>query len=70
MKYSVKVLRDAGLQAKWTYTRTGAPIIVARKEAGSWYAVDSRMWSRAEAVGVGQAFDEHTTLGHIFSVPI
>jgi hypothetical protein len=69
--YRVGTLRHAGLLAKWSRTRSGAPIIVARKsDATPWYAVTDRMWKRAAEVGIAQAFDEHTALARYFSIPL
>lgn len=73
MEYRVKTLRDAGLKAKWSRTKKGAPIIVAQRNDDfdkTWYTVDKQMWERAEKVGIAQAFDEHTCLGFAFSIPI
>lgn len=71
LEYRVGVFREAGLEAKWSRTRQGAPIIAARHPdvgGGKWYAMDARMWERAAEVGVKQAFEEHVCLGHIFSI--
>lgn len=67
--YTVGEIRAAGLQARWTRTSAGAPIIVAKHDLhGCWYVVDRVMWDRAKAVGIKQAFDESTLLGNFFSV--
>jgi hypothetical protein len=71
MKYSVKTLRAAGLEARWTRSRHGAPIIVARKSGSStWWHVGQDMWKRMIQIGVIPAFERHTLLGDIFSVPV
>jgi hypothetical protein len=71
MNYCVKEIRDAGLNARWSKTSSGRPIIVARKgDRGSWYYVDGNMWTRAKCVGILQAFEEHTCLGEFFSVKL
>lgn len=77
MKYSVKQLRTAGLEAKWSKTRSGAPIIVARDPSAKlehqrvkWWVVNASMWKRAAEVGIVQAFGEHTALGDFFGVSI
>lgn len=71
LKYSVSTIREAGLNAKWTKTMQGGPIIVASQgEAGSWFYVDKQMWERAGEVGILQAFQEFTCLGEIFSIKI
>lgn len=72
-KYNVATLRAAGLEAKWTRTRKGAPIIIARDPAAAsstFYAVDAYMWKRAEDVGLLEAFREGTALADFFSIPI
>ena len=76
MKYSVKTLREAGLEARWTHNRNGAPIIVARDpqarsehQRKTWWHVGQTMWDTMKEVGVKEAFDRHTLLGDIFSVP-
>jgi hypothetical protein len=77
MKYSVKEIRAQGLEAKWSKTRRGAPIIVARDpnaklehQRVQWWVVNDRMWKRAGEVGMMQAFSEHTVLGDFFGVPV
>lgn len=67
MIYNLQYIRDAGFEARWTRTRNGAPIIEANDGHG-WYVVDGRMWDRAYAVGLRQAFEEFTTLGKFFSI--
>jgi hypothetical protein len=75
MKYSVKTLREAGLEAKWTKTRNGAPIIVARDpqakashQRTTWWAVTAVVWSMMIRDGIKQGFDSCTLLGDLFSV--
>lgn len=75
MKYQVQTLRNAGLEARWSRTRQGAPIIVARNPAARrkhqrevWWAVDNSMWKTMQRTGVLNAFDSHTLLGNYFSV--
>lgn len=69
-KYRVTVFRQAGLEARWTKTGSGAPIIAARKPGDkTWFVVDSRMWDRMNQVGIFQGFEEYTLLGHLFSLP-
>lgn len=70
MKYAVGTLREAGLEAKWTKTRYGAPIIIARMPGvggGRWYAVDTHCWSRMLKVGVREGFEQVNLLGEVFS---
>lgn len=75
-KYSVKTLRDAGLEARWTHNSKGAPIIVARDpkaelvhQRHTWWFVDAKMWADMLKSGVHEAFVQHTLLGDIFSIP-
>lgn len=75
-KYSVKTLRAAGLEARWTRTSRGAPIIVARypeadfpHQRETWWTVDAAMWEAAEKEGIIHAFVMHTLLGEFFSIP-
>jgi len=76
MKYSVKTIRAAGLEARWTHNRNGAPIIVARDpqarnehQRKTWWHVGRAMWDAMMKIGVKEAFEQHTLLGDIFSVP-
>lgn len=71
MKYNVATIREAGLDARWTKTINGAPIIAARDPevgGGRWYVVCRDMWDRAKAVGIREAFVERCTLGEFFSI--
>jgi hypothetical protein len=77
LKYGVKTFRAVGLEAKWTKTRTGAPIIVARNPLGKlqhqreiWWVVDDSMWQRIKQWGILEAFDRSTLLGDFFSVTV
>jgi hypothetical protein len=67
--YRVSTFREAGLEAKWSKTRAGRPYIVIR-EVGTkqWFVLTSDMFNRMQKVGVVQGFEEHTCLGHVFSV--
>jgi len=70
MKYQVGTIRKAGLEAKWIKTRCGAPMIAARKNKHcSWFAIDCQMWNAMKKEGIRKAFEEHTLLGDVFSVP-
>lgn len=76
LHYRVGDLRAVGLEARWAKTSDGAPIILARNpnsdnahQRETWWAVDQRMWARAQEVGIKEAFDGATLLGGIFSVP-
>jgi len=76
MKYCVQTFRDAGLEARWSKTRSGAPIIVVRWPAAKlehqrdeWWLVTNDLWIAMQRLGVIDAFDAHTLLGNIFSLP-
>lgn len=75
LTYTVATFRKHGLEARWSRTRAGAPIILARKPAGlphqrtTWWAMHGAFWTDAREVGVLEAFDRHTLLGDVFSVP-
>jgi len=75
MNYSVKPMREAGLEAKWTKTRSGAPIIVARypkaeekHQRERFWFVDQKMFDNMQEVGIVEAFERATLLGDIFSI--
>lgn len=77
MKYNVGTLPAAGLEARWSRTPTGGPIIVARDPAAAsphqrtkWWWVDRSMWDLMKVEGVREGFDGATVLGNIFSVRI
>lgn len=76
MKYTVKTLRVAGLEARWTRTGSGAPIIVARDHQAKhahqrerWWVVSPEMFETMQRDGIREGFDRHTLLGDVFSVP-
>jgi len=67
----VKTFRAAGLEAKWTKTRKGQPVIVARNPTTrTWYVVDRSMFKDMKKEGVLPAFERHTLLGDVFSLPL
>jgi hypothetical protein len=75
MKYSVKPLREAGLEAKWSKSRSGQPYIVARNPKAEhqhmkerWWIVDNKMFERMQEAGIVEGFDQATLLGDIFSI--
>jgi hypothetical protein len=75
MPYRVATFRTAGLEAKWSRTRQGAPIIVARWPQGPcrhqrelWYRVDQCMYADMLDIGIVAAYDEHTILADFFSI--
>jgi len=76
MTYTVKTLRAAGLEARWSRNSAGAPIIVARDpkaehrhQRETWWMVDAGMWKEMEKEGIKKTFDQFTLLGDVFSVP-
>jgi hypothetical protein len=75
LRYSVKSLRSAGLEAKWTKTRCGEPIIVARypkaedkHQRERFYFVDAKMFNEMQKSGVIDGFERATLLARFFSV--
>lgn len=70
MKYCVKTFRDAGLEARWSRTRKGAPIIVV-KAYGEWFVVDRCLWAAIlrGPQGVAETVRNWTLLGKFFSIP-
>ena len=69
--YTVGAIRAAGLEARWSRTRAGAPILTAR-HAGetTWWIMSGRTYERAKIVGWAKAFNEATCLSRYFSVPV
>ena len=75
LPYRVSPLRAAGLDAKWSKTSTGRPVIVARDPNSSnahqrdiWWTVDSMMWGAIEKYGIIDGFNSATLLGGVFSI--
>jgi hypothetical protein len=73
--YSVKPMREAGLEAKWTKTRRGTPIIVARypkaeekHQRERFWFVDTKMFNEMQKSGVIAGFERATLLACFFSV--
>lgn len=76
MKHSVSIYRSAGLEARWSRTSNGAPAIFVRNpkatlahQRDKWWMVTGGMFKAMAKVGVIEAFDRHTMLGDIFSIP-
>jgi hypothetical protein len=72
LRYTVGTVRAAGLDARWTKTNAGAPIIAARRAdvgGGMWYVLDREIWGSAQKVGLATAFEQHCALGKYFSIP-
>lgn len=74
--YKVATFRAAGLEAKWTRTSQGSPIIVARNPAAklehqrkTWWTIDRYTWVRMQKEGIVEAFECCTLLGDVFSIP-
>ena len=70
-EYKVGLFKRAGLEAKWSRTSKGAPIIVARIYGSrTWCAVDNRMWDAIKRSGkVMDTFKNYTVLVDFFSIP-
>lgn len=76
MQYTVGTFRNVGLDARWTKTRQGAPIIQVRCPSSSlrhqrenWYMVDADMWARMLRFGILEGFEQCTLLADVFSIP-
>lgn len=76
MKLSVSAFRAAGLEARWSHNRNGAPIIEVRNPHAAhrfqrdiWWTVTAAMWEAMRRDGILQGFNNVTVLGDIFSVP-
>lgn len=74
-QYIVSTFKEAGFEAKWTKTRTGAPIIKVRDpkskhkhQREKWWLVSADMWKSMQKTNVQEGFDSHTLLGDIFYV--
>jgi hypothetical protein len=84
MEYRVKTFRDAGLEARWTTTYEGRPLIVLRNpnsdaahQRETWYACDNKMWKsmlKYQKEGaedfIRKGYDGYTILAPFFSIPI
>ncbi len=75
MENKVATYRNAGLEAKWGTSPTGAPCIYLRDpqsslkhQRESWWRVDKAMFDRMKEVGVKEGFHQATILGDIFSI--
>ena len=75
MKHSVITYRSAGLEAKWSKTRSGTPAVFVRNpksahahQRDSWWIATKSMFERMNKVGVLEGFDQETLLGDIFSI--
>lgn len=75
MVISVKTFRAAGLEAKWSKTRAGRPVMVCRyplakyrHQRETWWVVDSAMVRQMERQGIVEGFDSCTLLGDMFSI--
>ncbi len=67
--YRVNTFREAGLEAKWSKTG-GRPYLLARGAEGkAWYVITANMFERMKKVGILAAFEEHTLLGDVLSIP-
>jgi hypothetical protein len=72
---NVATFRSAGLEARWTKTRSGTPCMVTRNPTAklkhqreTWWIVDRGMWETAQKIGIVEAFDRHTLLGNFFAI--
>jgi hypothetical protein len=77
IRYSVKTMRSAGLEAKWFKTSSGAPYIAVRFPTSEhvhlreeWWVVDNSMFGLMRIFGVLEGFKQSTLLGDIFSLDV
>lgn len=75
MDNTVDTYRNAGLEARWSRTRTGAPAIFVRNpnsklehQRTRWWMVDRSMYRQMSKLGVLAGFDSVTLLGDVFSI--
>jgi len=69
-EYKVDTFRICGLDARWSRTSKGAPIIAAKLHGSrTWCVVDNRMWNEIQRSGkVLETFKDFTTLVDFFSI--
>lgn len=77
LSLNVTTFRSAGLEARWTKTRSGTPCMVVRNpqaklkhQKETWWMVDNDMWESAKKFGILEAFERHTLLGNFFSIGV
>ncbi len=77
LRYTVGTLRDAGLEARWSRTSNGGPIIVARNpdadnvhQRETWWAVTGSMWKQMDENGIVEGFSNATVFADIFSISV
>tara|TARA_R110000772_G_scaffold39058_4_gene92051 strand:- start:5725 stop:5976 length:252 start_codon:yes stop_codon:yes gene_type:complete len=71
--YRVSTLRESGLEAKWSKSETGRPMMVARDpnaksshQRNTWWIVDDPMWGTMKKHGIIDGFNSATLLGNVF----
>ncbi len=70
IKYRVKTLRDAGLEAKSLKTSNGAPYISVRKPGTkTFWQCNQIMFDQMKKHGIMEGFENSTLLGPIFNIP-
>jgi hypothetical protein len=74
MKHSVTTYRNAGLEARWGRTQSGAPFIFVRDPLGDlphqrerWTMVDRDVYARMLRCGIREGLHRTTLLAGIFS---
>ena len=77
LEYKVSTFRECGLDAKWSKTRSGKPIIVVRDpeselphQRNQWWWLDSAMYKAMQNEGVKQGFNSSTIIADIFSIAV
>jgi len=67
--YKVKTFRDAGLEAKWSKTSTGRPIIIARRPGTKqFYFISASVYFDMKRFGIAEAWESWTVLADVFSL--
>lgn len=75
LAFSVRTMRESGLEARWTRRSNGAPVMVVRDpkanlkhQRETWWKVGRAMWDDMQKEGIRAAFSRHTMLGDVFSL--
>lgn len=75
LRYTIGTFREAGLEAIWTKTKNGGPIITVRMpksnlkhQRENWYDVHQKMWNDMKEMGIIAAYESHTLIADVFSI--
>jgi len=73
----VKIMRDAGLQAKWGKDSKRRPVLLVRNpnseykhQKETWWVFDAGMQEAMTKEGVAEGFNSVTVLGDMFSAKL